>query len=194
MAKTLYLTGDDAADTLLSEDGNALLIGMVLDQQVPMEKAFGGPLEIARRMGGRLDVAAIAATEEDEFVALCSQRPAFHRFPGAMAKRVRAVCSVLVEQYDGEAANVWAEASTGADLVRRIGTLPGFGDQKAKIFAALLGKQFKVRPKGWAQAAGAYGEKGFRSVADVVDDASLKKVRAYKQEKKAEAKAAAEQG
>ncbi|HEY5847515.1 MAG TPA: HhH-GPD-type base excision DNA repair protein [Microlunatus sp.] len=193
MAKTLYLTGDAAADTLLTEDANALLIGMVLDQQVPMEKAFGGPLEISRRMGGRLDVAAIAAADEDEFVAVCSERPAIHRFPGAMAKRVRSVCTVLVDQYDGRAENLWAEADTGVEVVAAVRALPGFGPEKAQIFTALLGKQYGVTPPGWREAAGAYGEDGvYRSVADIVDKDSLLRVRETKKAVKAERRASAE--
>ncbi len=193
MAKSLHLTGDAAADTLLSEDANALLIGMVLDQQVPMEKAFGGPLEISRRMGGRLDIAAIAASDEDQFVALCSERPAIHRFPGAMAKRVRAVCTVLVEQYDGRAENVWREARTGVDVVAAVSALPGFGPEKAQIFTALLGKQYGVTPPGWREAAGAYGEDAvYRSVADIVDRDSLLRVRETKKAVKAERRASAE--
>ena len=192
MAKSLYLTGDAAADTLLSEDANALLIGMVLDQQVPMEKAFGGPLEISRRMGGRLDVAAIAASDEAEFVALCSERPAIHRFPGAMAKRVRGVCTVLVEQYDGRAENIWREARTGADVLAAVSALPGFGPEKAQIFTGLLGKQYGVTPPGWREAAGPYGEEAvYRSVADIVDRDSLQRVRDTKKAVKAERRASA---
>ena len=164
--------------TLLTEDDNALLIGMVLDQQVPMEKAFTGPLVIASRMGGSLDVAAIAAMSEDDFVALCSERPAIHRFPGAMAKRVRQVCQVLADQYDGQAGNVWKDAETGAQLKAALAKLPGFGPDKAAIFTAVLGKLRGVTPPGWREAAGRYGEPGtFRSVADIVDQDSLQKVR-----------------
>ena len=187
MAHSLHLTGDQAADALLSEDANALLIGMVLDQQVPMEKAFSGPLEIARRMGGRLDVAAIAATPEDEFVALCSQRPAIHRFPGAMAKRIRSVSAVLVEQYDGRAENVWRDAASGDEVLTAVAGLPGFGHEKAQIFTALLGKQCGVTPPGWREAAGLFGEDDvYRSVADIVDANSLQRVRETKKAVKAE--------
>lgn len=188
-SRELFLTGDKTADRLLSQDGNALLIGMVLDQQVTMEKAFAGPAVIAERMGGVFDVKAIAAMEEDEFVAICSERPAVHRFPGSMGKRVHAVCRVLADDYDGNAVNLWASAQTGAELKAAIGALPGFGDQKASIFTALLAKQYGVAPAGWREAAGAYGEDGaFRSVADVVDDVSLSKVRETKKAVKAEAK------
>ena len=165
---------------------------MVLDQQVPMEKAFSGPLVIAERMGGTLDVGAIAATEEDEFVALCSERPAIHRFPGAMAKRVRAVCAVLVERYDGRAENVWRDAESGEEVVRAVAALPGFGREKAQIFTALLGKQYGVTPPGWREAAGAFGEDAvYRSVADIVDTDSLQRVRETKKAVKAERRAVA---
>nr|WP_294694558.1 HhH-GPD-type base excision DNA repair protein [uncultured Friedmanniella sp.] len=189
----LWLTGDPAADELLATDDNALLLGMVLDQQVPMEKAFAGPAVIAGRMGGRLDVAAIAAMEEDEFVALCAQRPAVHRFPASMGRRVRQVCQVLVEDFEGDAANVWRGAATGAEVKRAIGALPGFGAEKAAIFTAVLAKQRGVQPPGWREAAGVYGEEGcFRSVADVVDEESLAKVRQTKRSVKAAKKAAAD--
>lgn len=190
MPRTLHLTGDPEVDQLLSDDANALLIGMVLDQQVPMEKAFSGPLVIARRMGGKLDVAAIAATDEEEFVALCSRPPAIHRFPGSMAKRVRAVCSVLVERYDGRAENVWRDATSGAAVVQELTGLPGFGREKSQIFTALLGKQYGVTPPGWREASGTFGEEGaYRSVADIVDHDSLQRVRETKKAVKAERRA-----
>src|SRR6476661_3986556 len=157
---TIWLTGDPEADRLLSEDDNALLIGMVLDQQVPMEKAFSGPLVIAQRMGGELDPTAIAAMSEEDFVALCSERPAIHRFPGSMAKRVRQLCQVLADRYDGQAANVWAGVTSGAELKKRLETLPGFGAEKAAIFVAVLGKQRGITPPGWEQACGQFGEPG----------------------------------
>ena len=190
-ATRMYLTGDDRADALLASDGNALLIGMVLDQQVPMEKAFSGPAVIAERMGGHLDVAAIAAADPEEFAALCSRPPAVHRFPGSMAGRVQGVCRVLVESYGGDAVNVWTDVPSGVELRKRIAALPGFGAQKAAIFLALLGKQYGVQPPGWREAAGAFGEDGSRvSVADVVDEESLGQVRAAKKAAKAAAKAA----
>lgn len=188
----LFLTGDPAADRLLSEDPNALLIGMVLDQQVPMEKAFSGPAVIAERMGGTLDVAAIAALDTDRFVEICSQRPAVHRFPGSMAGRIQAVCRELVDNYGGDAANLWAGVSDGAELLRRIAALPGFGAAKSQIFLALLGKQYGVTPPGWRAAAGRFGVEGSAiSVADIVDEPSLRAVRAAKKAEKAAAKAAA---
>ena len=187
----LYLTGNPDADALLAADPNALLIGMVLDQQVPMEKAFSGPAVIAQRMGGRFDVRAIADADPDRFAALCTERPAVHRFPGAMAKRVQATCQVLVERYDADAGNLWADVAAGDELRDRIAALPGFGAQKAAIFTALLGKQRGVQPEGWRQAAGAYGEEGsYRSVADVVDHDSLQRVRATKKAAKAAARQA----
>jgi uncharacterized HhH-GPD family protein len=187
----IWLTGDPVADGLLTTDDNALLIGMVLDQQVPMEKAFAGPAVIAQRMGGRLDPAAIAAMDEDAFVALCSERPAIHRFPGSMAKRVRQVCQVLVERFGGQATNVWQDAATGADLKKALTGLPGLGAEKAAIFTAVLAKQRGVQPPGWREAAGPYGEPdSFRSVADVVDEESLAKVRQSKRAAKAAKKAA----
>jgi uncharacterized HhH-GPD family protein len=189
--QALWLTGDPEADALLSEDDNALLIGMVLDQQVPMEKAFSGPLVIAQRMGGALDVAKIAAKSEEEFVALCSERPAIHRFPAAMAKRVRQLCQVLTDDYDGQAGNVWKDAQSGDELKTRLARLPGFGLEKAAIFTAVLGKLRGVTPDGWRTAAGYYGESDtFRSVADIVDDGSLQKVRETKKSVKAAKKAA----
>ena len=188
--QSLWLTGDPEADALLSSDDNALLIGMVLDQQVPMEKAFSGPLVIAQRMGGRLDVTQIAAMSEDEFIELCSQRPAIHRFPAAMAKRIRQVCQVLTEDYDGQATNVWKDARSGAEVKANLGRLPGFGPDKAAIFTAVLGKLRGIAPEGWRTAAGYYGEPGtFRSVADIVDSDSLQKVRETKKEVKAANKA-----
>lgn len=191
-ATEMYLTGDPGADALLASDPNALLLGMVLDQQVPMEKAFAGPAVIAERMGGRLDVREIADADPDAFAALCAQRPAVHRFPAAMAKRVQATCRVLADRYDGSAANVWADATDGQDLLARIAALPGFGAAKAPIFVALLGKQYGVQLPGWREAAGIYGEAGsHRSVADVVDRPSLELVRAAKKAAKAAARSSA---
>ena len=188
----IWLTGDPAADQLLTEDDNALLIGMVLDQQVPMEKAFTGPLVIAQRMGGRLDVANIAATPEDEFVALCSRPPAIHRFPAAMAKRVRQLCQVLTEEYDGEAGNIWRDAKSGDEVNKALRSLPGFGEDKAAIFTAVLGKRRGITPPGWREAAGGYGEEGsYRSVGDIVDGESLARVRETKRAVKAAKKTVA---
>ena len=187
----LPLTGDDAADQLLEEDPLALLIGMLLDQQVTMEKAFHSPYELKERLGGRLDAAEIAAMDPDKLRAVFADRPALHRFPGSMAERTLELCKALVEHYDGRAERVWETAKDGTELFANLKALPGFGDQKAKIFIALLGKRMGVQPKGWQEAAGFYGEHGCYSVADVDGPDSLAKVREYKRAAKAEAKAKA---
>jgi len=191
MPGTMHLAYTDEGNALLARDPLALLTGMLLDQQVPMEKAFTSPQVLAERLGtDRLDAQQLAAHDPAEFEALFRQVPALHRFPAAMAKRVQALAQVIVERYGGDTAAIWEQAGDGADLVRRLAALPGFGEQKAKIFAALLGKQLAVRPRGWREASGTYGEAGsFRSVADVVDPDSLRKVREYKQQQKAAAKA-----
>ncbi|MER5524862.1 HhH-GPD-type base excision DNA repair protein [Streptomyces sp. NPDC002677] len=191
-ATTLRLAQDPAADELLSRSRLAALIGMLLDQQVPMEWAFKGPATIAQRMGtDDLDAHEIAAQDPEAFAALLSEKPAVHRYPGSMAKRIQQLCQYLVEHYDGDAEGIWRDVDSGAELLKRLQELPGFGKQKAQIFLALLGKQLGVRPKGWREAAGAYGEaESFRSVADITGPESLAKVRAHKQELKAAAKAA----
>jgi uncharacterized HhH-GPD family protein len=187
----LSLPIDAAANELLQRDPLALLIGMVLDQQVTMEKAFSSPYELAQRLGRPLDAHELASYYPDDLAEIFSQRPALHRFPKANAKRVQEVCQVLVEQYGGDAARLWTEAKTGKELFTRLCALSGFGKQKAQIFMALLGKQFGVRPKGWREAAGPFGEAGVHySVADITDEATLLKVRAHKQEMKAAAKVA----
>ncbi|WP_435284531.1 HhH-GPD-type base excision DNA repair protein [Streptomyces koelreuteriae] len=192
MDVTLHLAQDPEADALLGRSPLAALVGMLLDQQVPMEWAFKGPATIAQRLGtDDLDAHEIAAHEPEAFAALLSQKPAVHRYPGSMAKRIQQLCQYLVEHYDGDAEAVWKDAGTGKELLKRLAGLPGFGKQKAQIFLALLGKQLGVRPEGWREAAGAYGEpQSFRSVADITGPESLVKVRAHKQEMKAAAKAA----
>ncbi|MGW3985805.1 HhH-GPD-type base excision DNA repair protein [Streptomyces sp. NPDC004830] len=192
MDVTLHLAQDPEADALLGRSPLAALVGMLLDQQVPMEWAFKGPATIAQRLGtGDLDAHEIAAQEPEAFAALLSQKPAVHRYPGSMAKRIQQLCQYLVEHYDGDAEAVWRDAGTGQELLKRLAGLPGFGKQKAQIFLALLGKQLGVRPTGWREAAGSYGEAdSFRSVADITGPESLTKVRAHKQEMKAAAKAA----
>jgi uncharacterized HhH-GPD family protein len=186
----LRLSQDPEADQLLSEDPLALLIGMVLDQQVPLERAFSSPRDLKNRLGGQLDAAEIAAMDPDELAKVFSERPALHRFPAANAKRVQELCRIVVDEYGGDAAAVWTGASDGDDLYRRVKALPGFGEQKARIFVGLLGKQLGVRPPGWEKAAGKFGEPGtFMSVADIVDTETLGRVRAYKQQLKAAAKA-----
>lgn len=187
----LPLTGDDAADRLLEDDPLALLIGMLLDQQVTMEKAFHSPYELKERLGGRLDAAEIAAMDPDKLRAVFADRPALHRFPGSMGERTLELCKALVEHYDGRAERVWETAKDGKELFANLKALPGFGDQKAKIFIALLGKRMGVQPPGWQEAAGFYGEHGCYSVADVDGPDSLAKVREYKRAAKAEAKAKA---
>jgi uncharacterized HhH-GPD family protein len=184
------ITGEPAADALLDRDPFSLLVGMLLDQQFPMERAFAGPARIAERLGvDHLDPAEIAAQDPEAFAAMCAVPPAVHRYPGSMAGRVQALAAVVLDQYGGDAAALWLTAGSGAELYARLKALPGFGDAKARIFVALLGKQRGVRPAGWEKAAGAYAEDGsYRSVADVVDPASLLKVRAFKQEQKAAAK------
>ncbi len=181
---------DPTADRVLTESPFALLVGMMLDQQFPMERAFAGPAKILERFGS-IDAAAIADADPETFKELCSTPPAIHRFPGSMAERVQTLARIVVEEYDGDAARLWEEAGSGKELLRRLTALPGFGKQKAQIFTALLGKQAGVRPDGWEAAAGAYAEAGaFRSVADVVDAGSLEKVRAFKKEAKAAAREA----
>lgn len=187
---TLWITGEAAADELLSTDPFALLIGMLLDQQYPMEAAFAGPWKLRERMGD-LDPHVIADADPEEFVALCTAPPAVHRYPGSMAARIQAVARAVVEEYHGDAARIWTHGDPdGPTVLRRLKALPGFGDQKARIFLALLGKQLGVEPLGWREAAGAYGEDGSRrSIADVTDPTSLAEVRATKKAAKAAAKA-----
>lgn len=187
----LHLSQDPEADELLSRDPLALLIGMVLDQQVPLERAFSAPRDLKQRLGGRLDAAEIAAKDPDELAKHFAARPALHRFPAANAKRVQELCRIVADEYDGDAAAVWKEASDGNDLYRRVKALPGFGDQKARIFVGLLGKQLDIRPAGWQEAAGKFGQPDtYMSIADIVDRESLGRVRAYKQQLKAAAEGA----
>ncbi|HXQ74927.1 MAG TPA: HhH-GPD-type base excision DNA repair protein [Acidimicrobiales bacterium] len=188
----LRLSGDPEADRLLSEDPLALLIGMVLDQQVPLEWAFAGPAELRRRLGHELDAKEIAWMDPEALAAAFSTKPALHRYPGSMAARVQELCRMLVDHYDGRADGVWRGAGSGTELLGRVRQLPGFGEQKAKIFVALLGKQFGVRPTGWQEVSVPFGDADtHRSVADITDADSLDRVRAFKQEMKARAKGAA---
>jgi uncharacterized HhH-GPD family protein len=189
---TLRIAQDPAADDLLSRDPLALLIGMLLDQQFPMERAFGSPHLLAERLGvDTLDAGQLAAIDAEELVRIFQGPPALHRYPGSMAGRTQDLCRLIVERYDGRPENLWAEAPDGVTLLRRIGELPGFGAQKAKIFLALLGKQCGITPPGWREAAGDYGLEGSRrSVADIIGPESLVEVRAFKQEQKQAAKAA----
>ncbi|MBO0842991.1 MAG: Fe-S cluster assembly protein HesB [Nocardioides sp.] len=186
---TLHITGDETADELLSEDAFSLVVGMLLDQQYKMEDAFKGPQKLRARLG-HVDPGRIAAMDPEEFKIVASQPPAIHRFPGSMSTKVHALAQIVVGEYDGDASRIWTEAKDAKDLLRRMQALPGFGKQKAQIFVALLAKQVGVRPEGWEQVVGDYSLEGYRSVADVVSPESLQKVREYKQQKKAAAKAA----
>ncbi|HEY5456305.1 MAG TPA: HhH-GPD-type base excision DNA repair protein [Acidothermaceae bacterium] len=190
---TLHIAQQADADALLDRDPLALLVGMLLDQQFPMERAFAGSYLLAQRMGvDQLNAHDIAEYDPEKFAALFVGPPAIHRFPGAMAARVQALARLLIDDYDARAEAVWEGAKSGAELHARVATLPGFGQQKARIFVAFLGKQRGVRPRGWREAAGPYGEDGiFRSVADVVSPESLQKVRDHKKEMKAAARAGA---
>jgi uncharacterized HhH-GPD family protein len=185
-----HITGDAESDAVLDTYPFAVLTGMMLDQQFPMERAFAGPAKILERFGS-LDPGEIAAADPEQFAALCSTPPAVHRFPGSMAARIQALAAQVLQEYDGQTDRLWLGASDGRELMRRLQALPGFGKQKAQIFVALLGKQLGVRPDGWREAAGDYAEEGsHRSIADVVDAGSLEKVRAFKKEKKAAARTA----
>ena len=189
MTPVVHVTGNPEADQLLSEEPLALMIGMLLDQQVPMEWAFGAPLRLRDRLDGRLDAAEIAALGPDRLEAVFRGPPALHRFPGAMGKRTQALCQVLVDDYGGDAAQVWANVDSGAELLRRLKALPGFGGEKARIFAALLAKRFGVRPPGWEEATAPFSDDQPRSVADIDSAESLAKVRAWKKMMKAKDKA-----
>jgi uncharacterized HhH-GPD family protein len=189
---TLNLPISTEANDLLSRNPLALLTAMLLDQQVPLEKAFSSPYELARRLGHEPTAVELAEFDPAALAEVFAQRPALHRFPKAMAGRVQELAAVLVAEYDGDAARVWTGAPTGTELVSRLAKLPGFGEYKAQITTALLGKQLGVRPAGWREAAGRFGEDGSHySVADIVDDASLATVRAHKKAVKAAAKIAA---
>ena len=186
---TLHITGDADADRLLSEDPLALLIGMLLDQQVAMETAFSGPLKIEERVG-HVDAATLAAYDPDALVEAFRQPPAVHRYPGSMAARVQSLCAAVQDDWDGDASAIWTrDAPSGGEVLTRLKKLPGFGEQKAKIFLALLGKQCGFDGEGWREASAPYGEDGsFRSVADIVSPESLAKVREHKRAMKAAAK------
>ena len=183
----IHITGDEAADRVLTDSPFALLAGMMLDQQYPMEHAFRGPHKVLTRFG-TIEPAAIAAADPEEFAALCSTPPAIHRYGRSMAGRLQALAQLVEARYEGRAEQIWTGVASGQELLDRVMELPGFGRQKAQIFVALLAKQLGVRPDGWEHAVGAYAEEGFRSVADVTDPASLQKVRDFKKAKKAEAK------
>ena len=189
---TLSLPVEDEANELLSRNPLMLLTGMLLDQQVPFEKAFSSPYELVRRLGHEPTAAELAEFDPEALAAVFAERPALHRFPKAMAARTQDLARQIADRYDGDAAAVWSSAATGKELVARLAELPGFGGNKAQIFAALLGKQLGVRPQGWRDAAGHFGEEGSHcSVADITDAASLAAVRAYKKDLKAAARAGA---
>jgi uncharacterized HhH-GPD family protein len=183
----IQITQDPEADALLSENPFALVVGMMLDQQYPMEHAFRGPAKVLARFGS-FDPAAIAAADPEEFAAMAATTPAIHRFPGSMAGRLQEVARIVVDDYDGDASRLWTEAADARDLLKRVQALPGFGKQKAQIFVALLAKQLGVRPDGWESLVGDYGLEGHRSVADVTDEVTLQKVRDFKKQKKAAAR------
>ena len=190
--KSFFITGDDEADRLLGEDPLALLLGMLLDQQVPMEWAFAAPKELKARLGGQLDATKVAAMDPDEVIEVFCRKPALHRYPASMAKRAHALCVELTDAYDGDVTRVWRDASDGKDLVKRLKALPGFGDEKAKIFASVLGKRLGVRPDGWEAAAAPFSDGVKRSVADADSPAHLEEVRAFKKAKKAAGKTTAD--
>jgi uncharacterized HhH-GPD family protein len=181
---TLYITGNAATDGLLNSDGTALLIGMLLDQQVPMEWAFAGPATLRQRLG-HLDAASIGAMDVEDFIAVCAAKPAIHRFPAAMGRRVHELCRTLTDDYGGAAENVWRGVPTGDELYRRLRQLPGYGDEKSRIFVAILAKSQGIAPPGWRDAAGKFGDDVPRSVADVHDSVSLAAVREWKKAQKA---------
>jgi uncharacterized HhH-GPD family protein len=186
----ISLPVDDEANELLSRNALALLIAMLLDQQVPFERAFSAPRDLVRRLGHEPTAEELAGVNPEALAAVFAERPALHRFPKAMAARTQVLAQLIVAEYDGDAASLWTTASSGTELLKRVSALPGFGEVKAKIFVALLGKQLGVRPEGWREAAGAFGdEDSYVSVADIVDAESLGKVRSYKQSLKAAAKA-----
>lgn len=185
MARVSFpVTGDAAADQLLVDDPLALLIGMLLDQQVPMEWAFRGPAALAERLGG-LDAAHIAAMAPDDLVEVFRQKPALHRYPGSMAKRTQALCQVLVDEYDGDARKIWSRVRDPAVLLTRLKALPGYGDEKAKIFLAILGKRFGRAPEGWERLATPFGDSSPRSVADIDSPEAFARVREWKRAQKA---------
>ncbi|MDP1818282.1 MAG: HhH-GPD-type base excision DNA repair protein [Acidimicrobiales bacterium] len=192
MKGTLAVTGDNAADELLNTDPLALVLGMLLDQQVPMEWAFSSPLRLQERLGGRLDAAHIAHRPLEELEAIFKGPPALHRYPGSMAKRTQQLCQHLLDGYGGDAAAVWVGAATGDELFARLRALPGFGGEKAKIFLALLAKRFDIAPPGWEQPAAPFSDTTMRSVADVSSPEALQRVREFKKLRKAENKTKAD--
>jgi uncharacterized HhH-GPD family protein len=192
MTGTFFITGDPEADQLLHDDPLALLLGMLLDQQVPMEWAFGSPYKLRTRLGTDLDAGELAAMDADAVEALFKERPALHRYPGSMAKRAHELCRIIVAEYGGDAANVWKDAATGDELFGRLKALPGFGGEKAKIFLAVLAKRLDVRPPGWEAACVPFSDAVRRSVADADSPEHLEEVRAFKKAMKAAGKSKAD--
>jgi uncharacterized HhH-GPD family protein len=188
MKGTLAVTGDPEADALLNTDPLALLTGMLLDQQVPMEWAFKGPYTLKERLGGELDARKIAAMHPDEVEAVFKAKPALHRFPGSMGKRTYALAQAVAENYDGDASRIWATATNGQELYERLRALPGYGDEKAKIFIAILAKRLGIKPEGWEEAAAPFSDDTPRSVADIDSEEAFQRVRAFKKEMKAKGK------
>jgi uncharacterized HhH-GPD family protein len=183
---TISMPVEPAANDLLTRSPLALLIGMLLDQQIPLERAFSAPLDLVHRLGHEPTAAELADFDPDALVRIFSEKPALHRYPKAMAARVQELARLIVSPYDGDSTRIWTTASSGAELLKRVSDLPGFGAQKAKIFVALLGKQFGIQPPGWREASAPFGAEGsYLSVADIVDEDSLGRVRAYKQSLKA---------
>lgn len=181
---TLYITGNPASDKLLNSNGTALLIGMLLDQQVPMEWAFNGAHTLKQRLG-HLDPRKIAQMDPDEFLGVCLEKPAIHRFPKAMAQRIQAMCQIIATDYKNKGENIWNGISDASELFERLRRLPGYGEEKAQIFIALLGKRFDIKPNGWKKAAGVFSDSNPRTVADITSPETLLKVRAWKKAEKA---------
>ena len=179
------ITGDVEADLLLQDEPAALLIGMLLDQQVPMEWAFKGPTTLRARLGGRLDPTEIAAMDQEAFVAVCAEKPAIHRFPASMGRRIHELCEMLVAHYDGDAGRIWSDDPDAVELHRRLRELPGYGEEKTKIFMAILAKRLGVAPAGWESVASPFSDEQPRSVADVSSEETLQAVRAWKKQMKA---------
>ncbi len=186
--KTMPITDNPEANKLLMSDPFALLVGMLLDQQVPMEWAFKGPYTLKGRLGGELDATKLAAMSPEEVEAVFKEKPALHRFPGSMGKRTHAVAVFVAENYDGDTAKIWTTAKDGAELYGRLRELPGYGDEKAKIFMAILAKRLGVKPKGWEEVAAPFSDDVPRSVADIDSEEALQRVRAFKKEMKAKGK------
>jgi uncharacterized HhH-GPD family protein len=189
--KTLPVTGDPEADQLLVDDPFALLLGMLLDQQVPMEWAFKGPHTLKARLGGPFDPASIAAMQPEELEAVFKDKPALHRYPGAMARRAHALSQFVVEHYDGDASQIWKGVDDGAELLARLRALPGYGEEKAKIFLAILAKRLGIEPEGWQEAAAPFSDSTPRSVADIDSAEALERVRQFKKAMKAQGKSKA---